>query len=144
MLLARVSLLLSGFGVAVVAAILHMNTSTAEEPVVYISTQSVEATYVEPKLIRMTATAYCSCRICCGRKARGITKTGTRATHGTLAVDPRVLDLGSEVKIVGMGDFRCEDTGRKIKGNRIDIWMPTHAKAKKFGKRTVVVEVQDD
>ena len=53
---------------------------------------------------------------------------------GTVAVDPKVIPLGTKVKIDGLPHiYRAEDTGKAIKGNRIDIWFPNHNQAKEFG-----------
>jgi 3D (Asp-Asp-Asp) domain-containing protein len=78
-------------------------------------------------------TAYCPCSICCG-KSDGITKSGTIAKEQhTIAVDPDVIPLGSEVYLEGLGTFVAEDTGGAIKGNRIDIFMQDHKQALQFG-----------
>ncbi|WP_214658709.1 3D domain-containing protein [Candidatus Formimonas warabiya] len=83
------------------------------------------------------ATAYCSCKKCCG-KSDGITKSGVKVHKGTLAVDPKVIPLGTKVYIEGMGWFVAEDTGN-FRGNRIDIYMETHEKALQFGRKNVKV-----
>lgn len=87
------------------------------------------------------ATAYCNSHICINvsKWQDGRTATGTVARIGVVAVDPAVIPLGSEVYIEGMGWFKAEDTGGKIKGNRIDIFMGNYKKAKGFGKRVVIV-----
>lgn len=78
------------------------------------------------------ATAYC---------LKGKTASGERTRHGIIAADRRVLKLGSRVHIKDMGEYVVKDTGSAIKGNRIDIWMPTRALARKFGRRTVQLQV---
>ncbi|KUK36482.1 MAG: hypothetical protein PWP44_620 [Thermacetogenium sp.] len=81
----------------------------------------------------VTVTAYCPCPICCG-KSDGITCSGVRArANRTIAVDPDVIPLGSEVYLEGLGIFIAEDTGGAIKGNRIDIFMEDHQQALLFG-----------
>jgi 3D (Asp-Asp-Asp) domain-containing protein len=58
----------------------------------------------------------------------------------TVAADPRVLRMGSWIKIDGVGWRRVEDTGSAIKGKRLDLYLEDHAKAKRFGvKRLLVV-----
>lgn len=92
------------------------------------------------------ATAYCSCKKCCDKdpsdKRYGITATGKRARWGTVAVDRRVIKLGSTLKIKRYPDtiFRAEDVGRAIKGNHIDVWFPSHSEALKFGVQKIVVQ----
>lgn len=77
-------------------------------------------------------TAYCSCEKCCG-KSDGITKSGTKATaERTVAVDPNVVPLGTEI-IIGGKTYIAEDTGKSIKGNRIDIYFDSHESALSYG-----------
>ncbi|MEE9259846.1 MAG: 3D domain-containing protein [Candidatus Scalindua sediminis] len=95
-----------------------------------------------------TVTAYCSCERCCNKnpsdKWYGITATGKHARWGTVAVDRKVIKLGSRLKIQGFPKttFRAEDVGSAIKGNHIDIWFPSHKQALRFGvKKTVVYRI---
>ncbi len=91
------------------------------------------------------ATAYCSCEKCCNKnpsdKRYGITATGKVAKWGTVAVDRRIIKLGSKLKIKGFPNttFRAEDVGSAIKGNHIDIWFPSHEEALEFGVKKMVV-----
>lgn len=83
-------------------------------------------------------TAYCACTKCCGPTGTGTTATGTKVTpNRTIAVDPRVIPLGSKVKIEGRGDvvYVAEDTGGAIKGNKLDIYFETHQEALNFGRQ---------
>ena len=91
-------------------------------------------------------TAYCSCEICCGEWADGITATGTEATQGrTIAVDPNTIPLGSSVYFVGQcgdfGEYIAEDIGGAIVGNRIDLYFDSHYEAIVWGVRRVEVFV---
>ena len=77
-----------------------------------------------------------------------ITATGTHVAAGrTIAVDPRHIPLGSNVRITvpGMpqynGVYKAEDTGGAIKGRRIDIYVPGRQDAVDFGRRDIQVEV---
>jgi 3D (Asp-Asp-Asp) domain-containing protein len=72
----------------------------------------------------------------------GITYTGTKATVGrTVAVDPAVIPLGSWLYIEGFGWRRAEDTGGKVKGNVIDIYVGegpgARQEALKLGRQTL-------
>lgn len=92
------------------------------------------------------ATAYCICYKCCGKTpqhpAYGVTASGKRATPGrTVAVDPNVVPLGSTVIVNGKEFYVAEDTGKAIKGNRLDICFSTHESALQFGRQIVEVEV---
>lgn len=76
-------------------------------------------------------TAFCECAACNGRWVAQPTKSGTDYVEGrTIAVDPKVIPLGSivEINIPGAGwcRYRAEDTGSAIKQNRIDIFVNGH------------------
>lgn len=80
-----------------------------------------------------TLTAYCNCRKCCGKWARGPTASGEMPEAGkTIAVDPDVIPLGTRVYIDGMGEYVAQDTGSAINGNRIDVYMDSHTAARNF------------
>jgi 3D (Asp-Asp-Asp) domain-containing protein len=69
------------------------------------------------------------------------TASGTPVRWGVVAVDPRVIPLGSKLRIEGFTDtFVAEDTGG-FRGNHIDIYFPDRASAIRFGiqRRTVTV-----
>lgn len=77
-------------------------------------------------------TAYCGCSKCCG-KSDGITASGVKATAGrTIAVDTNIIPFGTKVIIDGY-EYVAEDRGGSIIGNRIDIFMESHAEAINFG-----------
>lgn len=71
----------------------------------------------------------------------GITANGMKAGHGVVAVDPRVIPLGTRVYIEGYGYAIAADTGGAIKGNRIDLCMETKNEAFSFGRRPVKVYI---
>lgn len=86
-------------------------------------------------------TAYCPCKTCCG-KTDGITASGLRALAGhTVAVDPSLIPLGTALFIEGVGERVAEDTGGAIRGRRLDVFFPSHAQAKRFGRRWLRVQV---
>ena len=90
-----------------------------------------------------TITHYCACSRCCG-KSDGVTATGTQATAGrTIAVDPKVIPLGTEVIIDGQS-YIAEDTGEAIKGNKIDIFCESHKEAINRGRITREVFVKEE
>lgn len=78
-----------------------------------------------------------------GDKYYGITASGARVKEGqTIAVDTRVIPMGYWVYIEGVGYRRAEDRGGAIKGNKIDVYVPTESAARQFGRkkgRTVYV-----
>lgn len=91
----------------------------------------------------VTVTHYDCCVQCCG-KDDGITASGVRAAPGvTVAVDPAVIPLGSDV-LVDYGDgeihyYRADDVGGAVKGNHIDLCVGSHAEALQLGRRTATV-----
>lgn len=75
---------------------------------------------------------YCPCKKCNGGYSG--TATGAKLTPWhTIAVDPSVIKLNSNVRIDGYGTFKAQDTGGAIKGNRIDVCVSNHAEAMKLG-----------
>lgn len=83
------------------------------------------------ELYAVKITAYCPCSLCCGKWANGITASGVTAQEGrTVAVDPSVIPLGSEVEING-AIYIAEDTG--VYGNAIDLFMNSHQEALQWG-----------
>ena len=93
------------------------------------------------RAIQAIATAYCPCKLCCGENADGYTYTGVPARRGVIAVDPRVIPLGTRVYVDGYGFAVAADIGSAIKGNRIDVCYDTHQEALKWGVRTVKVYI---
>ncbi len=71
--------------------------------------------------------------------SRGITRSGTRVSRGTVAVDPTVIPLGTKLYIENYGEAIALDTGGAIKGNRIDLYMETKKEAFEWGRREVKV-----
>jgi 3D (Asp-Asp-Asp) domain-containing protein len=75
----------------------------------------------------------------------GKTASGTRAREGIVAADPKVLPIGSRIRVTDAGQYSGEyvvkDTGRAIKGRELDIYIADDREAKHFGKRAVKVEV---
>lgn len=75
----------------------------------------------------------------------GETAGGTDTKEGIVAADPRVLPLGSKIRICDAGEysgmFVVKDKGRKIHGHKIDVYLENAHQAKRFGKRSVKVDV---
>ncbi len=100
------------------------------------------ATRAEPAVavrgrMEMSSTAYC---------LKGMMRTGVRTRDGMAAADPRVLPLGSVVRVSHpdgrpIGVFVVMDTGGAVRGNKIDIYMDSCREASDWGRRAVVAEV---
>ena len=81
------------------------------------------------------ATAYC---------LKGRTASGATTQQGMIAADPRVLPLGTVVHIRAgsyTGNYTVTDTGSRIKGRVVDVYVPTYKEAKQFGRRQVKIKV---
>ena len=137
--------------------------NTGDDPTRVLPLQ--EPTVVEPAeeppvsngmevLGEFTLTAYCSCaEVCCGKY--GIdrpldengepivyTASGAVAEAGvTVAVDPDVIPLGTDIYIVGLGWYKAQDTGSLVIGKVIDIYFDDHAAAAEFGRQAAVVAI---
>jgi 3D (Asp-Asp-Asp) domain-containing protein len=88
-------------------------------------------------MFHVSATAYCD---------TGITRSGTHTRRGIVAADPRVLPLGTVVRVEGLalrhnGVYTVTDTGREIKGREIDIFIPNCTTAIRFGRQAARVRV---
>jgi 3D (Asp-Asp-Asp) domain-containing protein len=71
----------------------------------------------------------------------GTTASGLPVGVGVIAVDPAVIPLGTRVFVPGYGPAVAADVGSAIKGNIIDLWMPSTAAARAWGRRTVTITV---
>lgn len=93
------------------------------------------------KTLTMSATAYTAyCAGCSGVTANG---TDLRANPGlkVVAVDPSIIPLGTKVWVEGYGTAIAADTGGAIKGNKIDVFIPTEEGALAWGRKTVTVKI---
>ncbi len=114
-----------------------------------ISTSRGDTSY--RKAVVMTATAYDLSFESCGKnpgdKGYGITASGTKARPGAVAVDPKVIPLGTKLYIESLDNTKdygfavAEDTGGAIKGNKIDLFFHSSTDVKNFGRRKVKVYI---
>lgn len=117
----------------------------APKPAVYymgkpgISTS--RGSFSRSKVLTMQASAYDPSPATIGRGATGRTATGRRAGYGCVAVDPRVIPLGTMIFVEGYGFAMACDTGGAIKGDRIDLCYGQRSQALRFGRKTVRVHV---
>jgi 3D (Asp-Asp-Asp) domain-containing protein len=89
-----------------------------------------------PRLRSFDATAY---------SITGTTETGMQTRRGIVAADPKILPLGSRIRVQDAGPYSgtytVSDTGPAINGHEIDIFIPDGQEAKRFGRRKVQVEI---
>lgn len=102
-------------------------------------------------VITCSASAYDLSYESCGKNPGdpyyGITASGMRAQYGVVAVDPRVIPLGTRLYIEAVdgswtyGYCVAGDTGSGIKGNRVDLFYNSRAEALNFGRRQARVYI---
>lgn len=96
-------------------------------------------TYTRTDTVRATAYTHTD------RGCDTVTATGTRVHRGTAAVDPRFIPYGTRMFIVSSdgsyvyGIAAAEDCGGDIKGDRMDLYLPTHAQCTAFGRRVCTI-----
>jgi rare lipoprotein A len=80
--------------------------------------------------LKVAVTAYC---------IEGETRSGEQTRRGVVAADPAVLPMDTVIRLSGLerynGRYSVQDTGRKVKGNVIDIFVPDCKAAKAFGRQ---------
>jgi 3D (Asp-Asp-Asp) domain-containing protein len=116
------------------AAVKDVDATAAKTVTVANSTPTKPAPLTAPQAY--TAFSY---SLCC----RGASGMGVR--RGTIAADPRILPYGTRVYMSGAGAYDGEylvtDAGTAIKGNKIDVWVPTIHEARRFGRKNVKLTV---
>ena len=93
--------------------------------------------FVYVRSLTMNATAYSAQQAVLSN----YTATGIPAVRGVVAVDPRVIPLGTRLYIPGYGHALAADTGRDIIGNRIDLCFDTVREAIVFGRQNIKVYI---
>ena len=131
----------------------HHSIHSISKPARIVTEQTQTSMNVE-------ATFYCNCEKCCGQWAQyNLTASGTTPIEGkTIAVDPDVIPLGSQILFVEVPSgleylqfnpdgsdkvFYAEDTGNRdyISGNRIDIFLNNHDLALQLGVKQFTIEI---
>ena len=121
------------------AALVTSGLQPAEAPTVIEApgTSISEYRQIEaPEPMIFEATAYCYT----GNR----TATGTWPSRGTIAVDPAIIPLGTQLYIEGYGEGIAEDTGGAIRGHIIDLYMESEDECWAWGRRTVEVRIIEE
>ncbi|MBE3035688.1 MAG: hypothetical protein IMZ70_01190 [Candidatus Atribacteria bacterium] len=79
-----------------------------------------------------------------GLNGDGVTATGLRARKGIVAVDPRLIPLGTKLYIEGYGQALAADTGGWIKGDRVDLCFDSLDECYRYGRRKIYVYLVED
>jgi|SRR5215472_3033544 len=97
---------------------------------------AIAAARKKPVVMRFTATAF---------SVNGTTAKGNLTKAGTAAADPSIIPLGSKVRVTGAGPYSgvyvVTDTGPRVAGHVIDLFIPSAQEAKAFGRKHVRVEI---
>jgi len=131
-----------------------VSETVIKEPVNGLIEEGVKTTLITSRgqvnftrAIKMSATAYDATFESCGKHPDdpqyGITYSGLKVRPGIVAVDPRVIPLGTWLYVEGYGEALAADIGGAIKGNKIDLYYESPSDVKKFGRRPVKVYVLD-
>lgn len=137
-------MLKSSFIVAILAAIFLISPQPTEA-ITVLHTETVHYTTLPSPVAtqylgEFQITYYCACKKCCGPNAKGLTASGIPVIpEVTIAVDPDIIPLHSKVQIQGIGVRIAHDTGRLIKGKKIDIYIPDHSTALTLGRHSADV-----
>ena len=83
-------------------------------------------------------TAYCPCRSCSEGWGRRTSSGAVAAAGHTVAVDPKVIPIGSKLLINGTV-YTAEDVGGGVKGKHIDVFFDSHAQARQFGSQAAEI-----
>ena len=100
-----------------------------------IDQKSLAHKFIPGKVVKMEATAYC---------LNNVTASGVRSKYGIVAADPSLLPIGSIVRLYAdeySGLYSVLDTGGKIKGRKIDIYLADYKEATQFGRRKIRIEI---
>lgn len=92
--------------------------------------------------LEMEVTAYCPCEKCCGTGSPGITASGHKIQPGDkfIAAD-KSIPFGTKINVPGYGIAPVLDRGGAIKGNKLDVFFPTHQEALEWGRKHLIVEI---
>ncbi|MRX73082.1 LysM peptidoglycan-binding domain-containing protein [Bacillus lacus] len=122
------------------AQVKDQNPAVNEASANAVTETSVKSEQVA-KEFTVTATAYTAyCNGCSGTTATG-DDLRANPDKKVIAVDPKVIPLGSKVYVEGYGYATASDTGGAIKGNKIDVFIPSQDAAMAWGKRSVNIKV---
>lgn len=93
--------------------------------------------------VLMNVSAFCACRLCCGPHARGITASGkpVEANGGRFCAADGNIPFGTMIDIPGYGCVPVLDRGGAIKGDKLDVFFPTHAQALAWGRQRLLCRV---
>jgi 3D (Asp-Asp-Asp) domain-containing protein len=100
--------------------------------------------YAGIRTLKVLTSAYDPGPGSCGKWAKGgVTCNGKRAGYGIIAVDPKMIPLGTKMYVPGYGHGIAADVGGAIKGNRLDLGFNSRSGAMQWGKRWLTIQILD-
>lgn len=99
---------------------------TAELPQKYLKLYTMRSTAYSPTVAQTDSNPW-------------VTASGLRSSFGIVAIDPKIIPLGSLLYVEGYGYAVAGDTGGLIKGDRIDVFFYSTTQSNKWGVRNVKV-----
>lgn len=96
-------------------------------------------------ITNLIITAYCSCKLCCGSSATGLSANNKPPIQGVTVAASRLYPLGTHLHIQGMtNDFIIQDRLARRFDSRVDVYFNSHKDALRFSKqqRTVTIYVK--
>jgi 3D (Asp-Asp-Asp) domain-containing protein len=100
-------------------------------------------------VIWMEVTAYCPCKKCCGPHAHGVTASGHTVSYNGgkfVAADLGRLPFGTRLSIPGYHGGQSVpviDSGYAIRGNRLDVYFPSHETAMRWGVKYLPITIEN-
>jgi len=117
-------------------------SSQKPQPLKAVSTASQSSNVSRGKrVLTMVATGYDGCYECNKPFYGQPSYIGLPLQRGIVAVDPRVIPMGTRLYVEGYGEAIAADQGNAIKGNRIDLFFDTHQQGLNWGIKTVKVTI---
>lgn len=102
---------------------------------------STRGDFTRKRTMIMEASAYCALEFVGKSKNPYATASGAKAVRGIIAVDPKVIPMGTVMYVEGYGLGIAGDTGGAVKGNKIDVCMNTLAEMNRWGRKKVRVHI---
>jgi 3D (Asp-Asp-Asp) domain-containing protein len=128
------------------AAVNPENNQIAAVPEPVSLNAAIEGSLSRWRTVRMRVTAYCSCPLCCGPLASGRTANNyviRRGDHFVAA--PKKYPFGTDIIVPQYNrdkPIKVLDRGGIIKGNRLDVFFPSHTRAAKWGIKYLDVKIR--
>src|SRR5665648_179784 len=121
--------------------VIIQNTKTVSKKKVVIPNTSQQAASQSIEVAKMNVSRSLNSESTAYTFTGNKTATGIVPRQGIIAVDPKVIALGSKVYVEGYGYAIAADTGGDIRGNRIDVFFPTLRQCINWGRRVVRIYV---